>query len=549
LSFDDEMFIEHAFGTILGRSPDKTGMQHYLRVLRTRRNKMQILSDLLKSPESELHPQMQDVIDGVRKYRRARFWRLSNILHRNDVRSNMTDQDAAKSRRNGQVVHHETVGTDPSGFNMMLLEEVGRIQDSLMRLQHRLDELQGAPVTDILGHAGQRFHFNLSTSNHWRRHVVGIVRVERELAAYLAGFWNVDFVVWDPLSKSLKKLESYQVSRILSKEWCESANGLSSFDPARLTEAKVSEGDVYISVGLDWDHAPTDQVLEYLRQYTVKSIMACHDVVPIQFPEFLVRDTLVQEFRQHIVEMGHEADKVWVNSNASKRDLLRFWEDAKLERKLPEVFTVPLVSYLAPSELPHLNARDHATMLDVFRKGEYILYVSSFEPRKNHKIIFDIWRELWMERGEECPQFVHVGMAGWGSDDLSARIPRMPAYIGGKINWLQHVGDDLLAHLYHNCAFTVFPSLYEGWGLAATEALAFGKVCVVANNSSLTEATQELMPAYHPLDFLGWKGEIERLLDDLPYRQSLESEISLHYKHSTWNDFGKAFCDHLLAGK
>jgi glycosyltransferase involved in cell wall biosynthesis len=107
----------------------------------------------------------------------------------------------------------------------------------------------------------------------------------------------------------------------------------------------------------------------------------------------------------------------------------------------------------------------------------------------------------------------------------------------------------LLAHLYHNCAFTVFPSLYEGWGLAATEALAFGKVCVVANNSSLTEATQELMPAYHPLDFLGWKGEIERLLDDLPYRQSLESEISLHYKHSTWNDFGKAFCDHLLAGK
>ncbi|WP_156429409.1 glycosyltransferase, partial [Burkholderia sp. TSV86] len=108
------------------------------------------------------------------------------------------------------------------------------------------------------------------------------------------------------------------------------------------------------------------------------------------------------------------------------------------------------------------------------------------------------------------------------------------------------VSDALLAHLYANCLFTVFPSMYEGWGLAATESMSFGKACVIANNSALPQAAQGLMPQYPPGDFFGWKNEITRLIDDHAYRLDLERKIASHYVARTWADFSREFCEKLL---
>lgn len=544
LSLDKEEFIYNAFKVILGRLPDNTGVEHYLKVLSRKNNKIQILSDLFNSVEASRRRQRSDICQAVFRYKHPVRWFVVSVFgsgkyscSENDTEGSFDDTDGRSSHQLAVAMHNE--------HNGAVLETVNRIQDQLLQLEYRLDRTDEIEKSDVLGKGEARYLFNLSTSNQWRRHAVGIVRVERELAAYLRRFRNVEFVLWDRNSASLRRLEQGQVNRILSDSWCDSA-GLPSYSSARLAKLTIGTNDVYISVGLDWDNAPTDEVLQYLAQFEAAAVLACHDTVPIQFPEFLAREEIAQEFRQHLIEMAHGSTKVWAASQASKRDLVRFWESAQLECDLPEICTVPLASYASASGLPALNKHDEAIMRDVFRKGEYVLYVSSLEPRKNHRLMLNIWRDLWAERGAECPQFVQVGMVGWGSEELLGRIPRMAVYIGGKINSLHHIGDDLLAHLYHHCAFTVFPSLYEGWGLAATEALGFGKVCVVANNSSLVEATQGLMPSYHPLDFIGWKAEIEKLLDDLPYRQALEECISSNYKVFTWDDFSRSFCDNLL---
>jgi glycosyltransferase involved in cell wall biosynthesis len=137
-------------------------------------------------------------------------------------------------------------------------------------------------------------------------------------------------------------------------------------------------------------------------------------------------------------------------------------------------------------------------------------------------------------------------MRGWGADDVIQQMTQMNATSAGKILWLQGVGDRLLSHFYANCAFAVLPSHYEGWGLAATEAAAFGKICVVSNNSALSEATGGLTPMYHPLDFPGWAHEIRKLLDDSSYRAEMEERISDGFVQRTWNDFGDEFSAKLL---
>lgn len=547
MSLDDFSFIDRLFDVMLGRQADPVGTKHYLAILEKGADRLQVISDFYQSREARNRTQRPDITEAVFKYRHPVRWRLVNAFRPRRFASSAFNTVMGAPPL--QIHAPEAIGM--SVYQGLLDAVHGKgnaLMDQMLKLEYQLDHAKAVEADEILGDVNTRYLFNLSSSNQWRSHPVGIIRVEREIANYLRRFQNVDYVLWDAQAHSLRLLGRVQADRILAPEWCDPETALISYDPAHMREAVIRPGDTYISVGLDWDHAPTAEVLKYLKPLGAKSILTCHDTVPVQFPELLVRDEIGQQFLQHVVEMAHSADKVWTVSRATERDLLRFWRSAQIERALPEIIHVPLASYTDTSRLPVLNERDHAIMRDVFSKGDYVLYVSSVEPRKNHKLMFDIWRDLWNERGASCPQFVFVGMVGWGCHDTIQRVPRMPAYIGGKINGLQRVSDDLLQHLYHHSSFTVFPSLYEGWGLAATEAMQHGKICIVANNSSLGEATQGLMPAFHPLDFPGWKAEIDRLLDDLPYRRSQEEIISNQYKSLTWNDVGERFCKEIILG-
>lgn len=549
LRLEGTEFIEAAFKMLLGRSADPVALEHYDRQLNKNNNKMQVLSDILRSREAGSRTQDPSIVQEIVRYQKRKKWFLPfvyNYKHHTGNRESL-GQDNLHSLRNDILANIDSLRNQNYQVNRDFIEKLHQLNFVVSRLDYKLSRTGSDLNRKWLGSERQRFLVNLSTSNFWRSHAVGIVRVERELARYLGDFANVEFVVWHPDSQSLRFLEAYQVEMILADDWCKSGSGMSSFDPGRLPERPLTQDDTYISVGLDWDHSPSPDVLKYLRRYGAKSIFACHDVVPVKFPEFLVREELGQEFKHHLLEMAHGATKVLAVSESSKRDLLQFWKDAGLETALPDVFVSPLASYSALSGLPSLTANEEAIMRDLFRQGEYVLYVSSLEPRKNHRVLVDIWRELWRDRKENCPQLVCVGMSGWGSGDLLDRIPRMSAYVNGKIRILQGIGDNLLAHIYANCVFTVFPSLYEGWGLSATESLSFGKVSIVSNNSSLQQATQDLMPALHPLDFLNWKKEIVRLLDDVDYRAGLESAIENKYQHRSWSDFGEAFCAHLLS--
>lgn len=305
--------------------------------------------------------------------------------------------------------------------------------------------------------------------------------------------------------------------------------------------ATLERADVFVSVGLDWDLSPTADIHRFVSESGARCVLACYDTVPLLFPEYCVRPKFDRLFQQHFVDVAHTADRVFAISDNSKRDLENFWQKADLATALPEVVALPLASISAPEVLPPLELDSFNRVSEVLSGGDYALYVSSFESRKNHRLLISVWRDLFLEMGDRCPRLVLVGMSGWGTEDLADEIRRMAAFRAKKIIWLTGISDAMLQHLYKNCAFTVFPSLYEGWGLAATESMAFGKACVVATGSSLEEATQRLMPTLHPLDFHGWKSIIARLSSDIAYRQSLEIAIHKHYQARTWKSFAHDF--------
>jgi glycosyltransferase involved in cell wall biosynthesis len=292
--------------------------------------------------------------------------------------------------------------------------------------------------------------------------------------------------------------------------------------------------DLFFSIGLQWHHGAIHAWR--LKQRTgVRVIEACYDTIPIDYPEYA--GSAKQPFSEHFTTIAHTADLVFAISDTSNADLAAFYRRVGLF-DAPPIRTV----HLATPEVHHdadvgALAADERVALGAFDERDYVLYVSTFETRKNHRLLLQVWKELHRKRGDACPTLVVVGMFGWGVSDLWAEMQASEVWEAGRIVMLHHVSDALLAHLYRGCAFSVFPSVYEGWGLAATESLAYGKLAIVSDAPALREATQGLCPSIHPLDFPRWYEAIAHYLDDAPARAEAERRIRATDVPRHWRDF------------
>ncbi len=97
-------------------------------------------------------------------------------------------------------------------------------------------------------------------------------------------------------------------------------------------------------------------------------------------------------------------------------------------------------------------------------KGDYVLTVSTLEPRKNLPRLVEGFRRAGLDG---CELRV-VGARGWGEVDVA----------GDGVRWLGEVSDEELAAQYRGARCVAYMSLYEGFGLPVLEAMACGAAVV-----------------------------------------------------------------------
>lgn len=291
-------------------------------------------------------------------------------------------------------------------------------------------------------------------------------------------------------------------------------------------------GDLLVLGGATWERHDMEQLRELRDRIGVSLLLLCYDLVPVKFPHFYSPEQVVdfERFAEFIVR---EASLVLCISEATRRDLQAFADQKRLA--LRDARVVALGHSLSPpSPGPPEDVPSRV------RPGDFVLYVSTIQVRKNHHMLYQIWRRFAERRGDDLPYLVFVGIHGWQVDDLLSMLPRDPL-VAERIVILSRTTDAELAWLYRNCLFTVYPSLYEGWGLPISESLAHGKVCIASDNSSMPEAGQGLALHLDPLDFAAWYREIESLIDDPDRRRALEAEIAARYRRHDWSDAGRSF--------
>ena len=294
------------------------------------------------------------------------------------------------------------------------------------------------------------------------------------------------------------------------------------------------DGDCYLSVSNLWERISSDEFFALRARGGLKIALFCHDLAPIIMPH-LYTERARTCFSWCLGALS-SADLVICNSFFTQYELLRL-----MNLKGQSVVT-RVVQLNAKNEVLLEQQEVEITCL----KGRlYVLSVSSINNRKNYELLLKLWSvyELDLEIRDVC--LVIVGSKTWGAERVFHRL-EMDISLSNRVFHFSDVSENTLDWLYQNCLFTVYPSLYEGWGIPITESLSYGKVCVASSTSSMPEASSGLGVHIDPLDFVGWKEGIKKLITDHGYRRSMEKFIQEKFVSKDWNSVGKEVIERVL---
>jgi glycosyltransferase involved in cell wall biosynthesis len=242
-----------------------------------------------------------------------------------------------------------------------------------------------------------RIVVNITASTNWRRRPVGIIRVERELIKQIHRLHSnaVVPVFIDTHTNSFKTVSRRLFERVISDEWVlsetpEAGNGDISLD---LADFRPASNDKFVTVGSDWSFDIPARVEKLYGDRKVL-VPALYDLIPLLFPEFTPGPEFFEQFNRHYADVARLARSVFSISEHSKSDLLGFWGRTGVGKGAPPIEVVPLAGLRREKEMPQLDSADQALLDNVKSGGEYVIFVSTLEPRKNHQLMLDLWREL-----------------------------------------------------------------------------------------------------------------------------------------------------------
>ena len=149
-------------------------------------------------------------------------------------------------------------------------------------------------------------------------------------------------------------------------------------------------------------------------------------------------------------------------------------------------------------------------------RAKVILNVGAIQKRKNIARLVEAFESV-----DPSWKLVLAGSAGYGSEEILARIERSPAR--DRISVPGYVSPGDLAAHYAAAGIFAFPSLDEGFGMPLLEAMAAGAAVLTSRTSALPEVAGDAALLVDPTD----TGSIAQGLRDLTEKPDLRRDLGL----------------------
>lgn len=355
----------------------------------------------------------------------------------------------------------------------------------------------------------------------WSGKLTGVPRVVFELSVRFAQQDRVVFVRWDSVAKAYCMVDFEEIlNKFKTEDRIDSSDEISVSDStykrlkdviARhegLRRAAVSSKRIFLSVAnqrpaskrsevyfeegdvlfvmSDW-HAQYPGfilLLKSLNKRKIKIVTISYDILPLVTPQYSGHTT--NSLATYVKEIYPVSKTIFAISRHTKKDVAEWLSHNGL--KAPDLKVIRL-----GDDFNKHNSRKPKYFQDT---TPYILCVGTVEARKNHTILYYVYKNAF-RRGIGLPRLVVVGRRGWMTENIYQIIKSDPE-VKDKFIFIHSASDDELSWLYDNCLYTIYPSFYEGWGLPIAESIAHGKTVVASNTSSMPEIAGNLIDYFDP---------------------------------------------------
>lgn len=245
-----------------------------------------------------------------------------------------------------------------------------------------------------------------------------------------------------------------------------------------------------------------------LKAVSAANVYTVHDLIPLRLPHATLDNK--RAFFRLMRQVGRRADHIATVSDATRADLIRIlgvdearvtttWQAVSLPERLLAV--------------PEAVATDEIER--VFRvpwKG-YFLFYGAVEPKKNLARV----TEAYLASGAPQPLIV-VGGDGWLEEDELALLKQARRDdrqgFRKRIRVWKHLPFSMLVQLVRGARATLFPSLYEGFGLPVLESMLLGTPVITSTAGSLPEVAGEAALLVNPYDARALSHAIRSLAHD-----------------------------------
>lgn len=288
-------------------------------------------------------------------------------------------------------------------------------------------------------------------------------------------------------------------------------------------------GDICISLSATWGLSHYGEVVAANKiQGSTRCINLIYDLIPALFPQWMLPgySDVVALWAQQQMD---NADLILTISNFQKSEISKYMETERISPRPIEAVRLGD----NPNFMANIAADKPLPLPRYIPDRKFVICVSSLDVRKNQSLLYQVWRRLAQELGPDCPQLLLIGIQQLYVSDLLHQM-RTDPLVSRLIIHMDDVVDEELAWYYRNCEFTVYPSVYEGWGLPISESLSLGKYCIAGNRTSLPEAGGDLVDYFDPFDFIGCYKLVYRAVTDPDYVKRCEQRIRENYVPYTW---------------
>lgn len=232
-------------------------------------------------------------------------------------------------------------------------------------------------------------------------------------------------------------------------------------------------------------------------------VVRYHDAVPILMPH-TIKDPAFHQASHFYSLQANVRDGAWFScvSESTRDDLLKIFPQAEprtsvihnivsdeyFEEDLPKGLIFQIIRTRLDkaeglnTDLAVLDAHSYNGASgfrldygDAQGDFEYLLMVSTLEPRKNHLLLTEAWERLKYTSAPNL-KLVIVGSVGWGQKPILNAF--RPWAERGELFYLNNVPSAELRLLYKHAAATICPSLAEGFGYTGVEAMRSGGIVV-----------------------------------------------------------------------